>query len=141
MAGLLLIKEPKRGKFDVKAPAASPATAASRSPFLKFIAAASELFVVPTCRYATIAGSFRFFGGYAIGFFMPSYFNGIYPDDKKMYSILNSFVVSLCGFVSAITGGLVCDYYEKKGYFMTKAYVCIFAGALGLPMMMGCTLL
>jgi hypothetical protein len=107
----------------------------------KFVAAASELFIVPTCRYATIAGSFRFFGGYAIGFFMPSYFGAIYPKDKALYGILNSVVVSLMGFTSSITGGLVCDYFEKKGIYMTKAYVCIFAGAMGIPMMMGCTLL
>jgi hypothetical protein len=137
--GLLLIKEPTRGKFETKS--ATPVATVQRSVLTKFLNAGAELFLVPTCRYATIAGSFRFFGGYAIGFFMPSYFGGIYPDDKKAYSILNSVVVSACGFTSSITGGLVCDYFEKKGYYMTKAYVCIFAGAMGIPTIMGCTLL
>lgn len=136
--GLLLIKEPTRGKFSPKT--AGPAGPA-RGPLTKFVAATTELFTVPTCRYATIAGSFRFFGGYAIGFFMPSYFNSIYPDDKKSYGILNAIVVSACGFVSSIVGGIASDYFEKKGIYMTKAYVCIFAGALGIPTMMGCTLL
>jgi hypothetical protein len=97
--------------------------------------------MIPTCRYATIGGSFRFFGGYAIGFFMPTYFGAIYPEDKVLYGTLNAVVVSLMGFTSSITGGLVCDYFEKKGIYMTKAYVCIFAGSAGIPMIIGCTLL
>jgi hypothetical protein len=72
---------------------------------------------------------------------LPSYFGAIYQDHKTEYAILNSVVVSLMGFTSAITGGVVCDYFEKKGIYMTKAYVCIFAGAAGIPMIMGCTLL
>ena len=138
--GLLLIKEPTRGRFNVKT-AAAATVGPSKGPLSKFLSAASELFIVPTCRYATIAGSFRFFGGYAIGFYMPSYFNNVYSDDKTKYSLLNSVVVSICGFTSSITGGIVCDYFEKKGFYMTKAWVCIFAGAAGIPMMMGCTLL
>jgi hypothetical protein len=138
--GLLLIKEPARGKFDVKKAAVVNA-GPTRSIMSKFLSAGAELFVVPTCRYATIAGSFRFLGGYAIGFYMPAYFNGVYADDKTKYSILNSVVVSICGLTSSLTGGYVCDYFEKKGYYMTKAWVCIFAGAAGIPAMMGCTLL
>ena len=72
---------------------------------------------------------------------MPSYFGGIYPDDKANYAILNSVVVSFCGFVSALSGGVISDKGEKKGIYMSKAYICIFAGAAGIPMMMGCTLL
>ena len=140
VVGLIFIREQPRGKFEIKS-AIPVAGAVSKGPWAKFVSAASELFINPTCRYATIAGSFRFFGGYAIGFFMPSYFGGIYPDNKKAYSILNSVVVSACGFTSSITGGLVCDYFEKKGYYMTKAYVCIFAGGMGIPMIMGCCLL
>jgi len=43
--------------------------------------AIKELFLNPTCRYTTIAGTFRFFGGYAIGFYMPTYFGKIYGDE------------------------------------------------------------
>lgn len=47
---------------------------AKPNPLILFINAAKELFSNPTCRWVLIAGSFRFFGGYAIGYFMPAYF-------------------------------------------------------------------
>jgi len=83
------------------------------STLTKFGRAAAEIFVNPTCRNATIAACFRFFGGYAIGFFMPSFFGGIYPEDKNKYSIGNAFVVSLCGFTSAVFGGYLSDRFEN----------------------------
>lgn len=118
----------------------------------KFLDAASEIFVNPTCRWATIGGSFRFFGGYSIAFFMPAFFNGVYPDTidedsgatlipyTTYYFIANAFIVSGCGFVSSIVGGKVSDKYEKKGYFMIKAYVCIYAGVVGIPTSIFCLL-
>ena len=64
---------------------------------------------------------------------MPSYFNNIYSDKKTEYAVLNAAIVSFCGFCSAYAGGYISDVYEKKGVFMTKAYVCIFAGLAGIP--------
>jgi len=83
---------------------------------------------------------FRFFGGYAIGFFMPSYFGNVYKDDKKLYAGLNAFIVSFCGFVSSLCGGLISDKLEKQGNYYAKAQVCIAAAALGLPCIALCCL-
>ena len=94
----------------------------------------------PTCRYTAIAGSLRFFAGYAIGFFMPSYFGGVYVQDKNKYSVANAFVVSLCGLASSLTGGILSDKYEKKGYFMTKSYICMLGTFGGIPTIMLCCL-
>ena len=77
-----------------------------------------------TCRYVMIAGSFRFFGGYAIGYFLPGFFGKIYPEQNSLYSVLNSFVVSIGGFASSMTGGYISDKYEPVNY-MTKAWVCM----------------
>ena len=88
-----------------------------------------------------IGGGFRFFGGYAIGFFMPKYFGKVYPTFKDQYSIGNAFVVSICGFISALTGGVVSDKLENNKNYMGKAYVCMFAGIMGLPTIAGCTLI
>lgn len=73
-----------------------------------------------------IAGSFRFWGGYAIGYYMPAFFGAVYNDDKlkNLYFLLNAFVVSIGGFASAMTGGYVSDKYEKK-YPRIKAIVCM----------------
>jgi len=47
----------------------------------------------------------------------------------------------VCGFLSTLIGGIVADKYEKAGIYMTKAYVCIFCGALGIPTIALCLLL
>lgn len=99
-----------------------------------------EVVTNPTPRYITIAASCRFFAGYGIGFFMPSYFLQNFPDDKNLYSALNAVVVSLCGFCSALFGGLISDYFEQKGFYMTKAYVCIGGSLLGVPTILLCCL-
>jgi len=83
----------------------------------------------------------RFFGGYAIGFFLPKYFNSIYPDYIKPYSYGNAAVVSLCGFASSIIGGIVSDKYEKEGILFTKMYICLGSAVTGTITFALCTLI
>ena len=95
-----------------------------------------------------IGGAFRFWGGYAIGFFMPSYFGTVYKgtgiDQKKLYtdvySVGNALVVSICGFASALLGGMICDKLEKKGYLLVKSQVAIWSALLGIPTIALCLL-
>lgn len=85
------------------------------------------MFTNPTCRWCTIGGAFRFFGGYGIGFFMPLYFGTFGKDQKQkdeftnVYAIGNALVVSGCGFASALLGGIICDKLEKKGNLLIKS--------------------
>lgn len=145
VAGFFFIAEPKRGKFEKKEE--KPASfdpqedkVQALSPGAQFLQAAGEIFVNPTCRYTTIAAALRFFAGYAIGFFMPSYFGKVYKSYKKEYAIANAVVVSLCGLTSSLTGGILSDKYEKKGYFMTKSYICMIGTFGGIPTIMLCCL-
>jgi hypothetical protein len=55
---------------------------------------------------------------------MPSYFGSIYKKDKDLYFLLNSVVVSIGGFTSAMAGGYISDNYEKK-YPRIKSIVCM----------------
>jgi hypothetical protein len=71
---------------------------------------------------------------------MPKYFGEIYKSYSTEYSVLNSVVVSICGFTSGLVGGLVSDHYYKKGVYMSKAYVCIFCGIMGCPTIAVCLL-
>jgi len=96
--------------------------------------------VNPTCRWVTIAAACRFFGGYSIGFFGASYFNKNWPDKKNTYGFLNALVVSICGFTSAIAGGYISDASEKKGIYMSKAYVCMAGTSLAIPFVCLCYL-
>ena len=133
---LLFVKEPQRGKFD-KTKLQQIKTAVS--PLKAFTSATAEIFVNPTCRWVVFAGVFRFFGGYAIGFYMPLYFGKIYPDDQTLYSYLNAFVVSFGGFISAYGGGILSDRLEVYSY-KAKAYICIVGSFLGVPTIAVCTL-
>ena len=89
----------------------------------------------------TIGGFFRYFGGYAIAFYMPAFFNGLFPLHKEDYGVANAFVVSLCCLFSSVFGGYISDYYEKKGLLLTKAYVCIISAFLGIITFSMCTLI
>lgn len=71
LLGLILIMEPKRGKFDVKKAEPQFPSQDERTIIKKFGDACVECLISPTPRYITIAASFRFFAGYAIGYFMP----------------------------------------------------------------------
>jgi MFS family permease len=133
---LFFVQEPVRGTYDIQRRNTAPVAS---SPLKKFLAVSLEIFTNPTCRWVVIAGSFRFFGGYAIGYYMPSFFGKLYPDYQTEYSILNAFVVSFGGFCSSYGGGVLSDIYEKKTY-MSKAYVCIIGSLLGVPTIAICTL-
>lgn len=104
------------------------------------MSAVNEIFSNPTCRYCVFAGSFRYFGGFAIAFYMPTYFGAVYSEYSGQYSIINALIVSICGFTSSLSGGILCDYFEKRGYLMTKGILCVFAGLLGTPFIVICTL-
>lgn len=119
---VLLISEPKRNRFDSKTIEYKSLTGEQvkeKGVCEKFCAACAEMITNPTCRYCTIGGAFRFFGGYAIGFFMPLYFGtfGSDPEQKKVYTNVyafgNAIVVSACGFASALLGGIISDTFEK----------------------------
>ena len=124
--GFITIREPIRGFYDAKKPepVEGEKQAVKPSPLLQFWRSTKEIFQNPTCRWVCIAGSFRFFGGYAIGYYMPAFFGNVYPENKDLYFTLNAFVVSVGGFASAMTGGYLSDKLEKK-YPRIKAIVCM----------------
>lgn len=154
--GFVFVKEPVRGGFDKKPEAkkvaerqelvekhnaASAPPADTRTTLEKFCAAMLEIFINPTCRWIVVAGCCRYWAGFAIGYFMPAFMGDKYPTFyATYYSILNAAVVSVCGFCSAVGGGLISDRFEKKGNYMSKAWVCIIGTGLGIPTICLCTL-
>lgn len=53
---------------------------------------------------------------------------------------MNAAVVSICGLASSVGGGLISDYFDRKGYLMSKAMVCFIGTALGIPTILLCVL-
>lgn len=77
-----------------------------------------------TTRYVNIAAMFKYLGEYAFLFFMPAYFQAVYPTMKVEFASANALSLSVLGFISAVMGGIVSDKYGTK-HPMTMAWVCI----------------
>jgi len=151
---LLVIKEPKRGSYDFQ-PAQQPrpetagdegeplvgkkASEEAASPFQEFKDALALVFTNKTSRFVTIAGCFRFFETFSIVYFLPSFFQKVYPAFKTEYGLYSAMIIAGCGFLSTILGGLVSDRFERKSR-MTKAIVCIFGSLAAIPAIALCTL-
>ena len=61
-----------------------------------------------------VASTLRFFGGFSIGFWSKTYFEGNFPDYIDQYSVLNALVVIIGGVTSSYMGGYISDKYEAK---------------------------
>jgi len=61
-----------------------------------------------------LAGFFRFFGGYSLGFLSAEFFEHRYPDNTKAYSFMGAFVVIGGGLPASILGGYLSDKLEPK---------------------------
>jgi nitrate/nitrite transporter NarK len=77
-----------------------------------------------TTRYVNIAAMFKYLGEYAFLFFMPAYFQSVYPTMKMEFASANAISLSILGFISAVMGGIISDKYGQK-HPMTMAWVCI----------------
>jgi len=61
-----------------------------------------------------IAAPLRFLGGFAIGTFLPQYYNRRFPEYSSAYSTLNALIVSLGGVSSAYLGGAATDRLRSR---------------------------
>jgi len=60
------------------------------------------------------ASPIRFVGGLAIGTFLPLFFKGKFPDQGNTYSVINAFIVSVGGAISAYLGGFIVDNLRDR---------------------------
>ena len=137
VATFLLTKEPKRGKFDKKKEVDPAAPVGPKKGVCeKFGSASKEVWNSPALMLTIGAACGRFWAGYALGFFLPLYYGGVYPNYKEQYTYYNLVIHLVPGMISALAGGVIGDYYEAKGYYMAKAWVCIIGTFLGIPTVM-----
>lgn len=133
---LVVVREPKRGGRDLVKKEQN--TEKLESPIILTLRALAEIFTNPTARNVAIAGSFRFVGGFAIGYYHEKYFNGVYPAYQSTFAVINASVISIGGFLSQFIGGIISDRYEVPSNYMAKAWVCIGGSLLGVPTMAMC---
>jgi nitrate/nitrite transporter NarK len=81
----------------------------------------------------------RFFETFSIVYFLPIFFQKVYPLHKTEYGLYASAILAICGLSSSLIGGLLSDRLEKKSR-MTKSLICIIGALIGLPAIAICTL-
>lgn len=92
----------------------------------------------PCSRWTLVAGSFRFFGGYCIAFYKPTYFQNVFCEHSIMFGYLDAILASILGFISTVSGGILSDKFHKYSYW-TKSFICIITSALATPAIFLCT--
>ena len=65
-------------------------------------------------------------------YYMPSFFQRVYPMNKAEFASLNALSLSVLGFISALVGGLVSDRFSKKNVLI-KSQVCWIGSLIALP--------
>ena len=83
-----------------------------------------------------MGGSLRFFGGYSLAFYKPTYFQSVYPAYDQQFSLINAIMASVLCFISALAGGLLSDMYRVNK--MSKACICIFSSLVAAPALFLC---
>eukprot|EP00355_Strombidium_rassoulzadegani_P001593 CAMPEP_0168609348 /NCGR_PEP_ID=MMETSP0449_2-20121227/1151_1 /TAXON_ID=1082188 /ORGANISM="Strombidium rassoulzadegani, Strain ras09" /LENGTH=152 /DNA_ID=CAMNT_0008649471 /DNA_START=244 /DNA_END=698 /DNA_ORIENTATION=- len=73
-------------------------------------------------------------------FYMPCFFQQVFPAFKVEYGLYNALIISVCGFMSTLVSGVIADRFETKERRMTKALVCIFGAVLAAPVTAACVL-
>lgn len=58
---------------------------------------------------------------------------------KTQYGLYAALIISCCGFMSTVIGGILSDKFEKRSR-MTKANICIAGSALAIPFLSLCVL-
>lgn len=87
-----------------------------------------------------MGSALRFFGGYSLAFYLPIYFQHVYVNYDKQFSVLNAVMASILAFLSALSGGILSDMYHSKT-FMAKSYICILSSVLAAPPMFLCCII
>lgn len=87
----------------------------------------------------TIAGCFRFFETFSIVYYLPSFFQKVYPLFRMEYGLYSAAIVASMGALSTILGGLLSDRFERRSR-MTKSYICSLGSLLAIPAIGLCVL-
>lgn len=61
-----------------------------------------------------LASFLRFCAGLSIAVWAAPYFRLAFPNDSQTYSVVNAFIVSVCGLTSSVAGGALADMASKQ---------------------------
>jgi hypothetical protein len=73
-----------------------------------------DIMADPVTRNVTYAGMLNYAGGYATMYFMPVFFQHMFPLFKVEFASINALSLSVLGFISTLAGGLISDRFHSK---------------------------
>lgn len=79
-----------------------------------FITSLVDIMKNPVTRNVTFAGMLNYAGGYATMYFMPVFFQNMFPFHKVEFASINALSLSVLGFISTMAGGIISDRYHPK---------------------------
>ena len=79
-----------------------------------------------------IAGFFRFFGGYSLGFLTAEFFEHRFPDYTNQFAIMNSVIVIGGGLPASMLGGYLSDRLEGR-YGSIKGLIAGLGALAAVP--------
>ena len=91
----------------------------------------------PVSRNVTIACMFNYVGGCACIYFMPVFFQHMYPLHKVEFASINALSLSILGFISTLAGGMISDRFQSKNPKILSQ-VCATGSLLSIPVSMIC---
>lgn len=105
----------------------------------RFVSALTDIMSTPISRWTTIGASFRYFGQFAIDYYLPLFYLSNYSSKKAEFALAYSLINMVCGFASSLSGGIISDKFGK-GRPMMKAWVCIAGNLIAMPLFVAAVL-
>jgi hypothetical protein len=103
---------------------------------VQFVNTIKDLWSNPTAKWVTLGGALRFFEAFTSVYFLPSFYQKVYPLMKSEFAILNGLIQGPIGAISILACGILADKLEKKT-LMAKSYIGMIGGALAIPAIIG----
>ena len=97
---------------------------------------AQAVLSTPRVRWLFFGALLRFSSGLLIGVWSAPYYRLAFPDDSASYSVVNAFIVGICGVASGIFGGYLSD---KAGEVAKRRNIDENAARMAVPIV-GCLL-
>ena len=79
-----------------------------------------------------LAGFFRFFGGYSLGFLTAEFFENRFPDYTNQFAVMNSVIVIGGGLPASMLGGYLSDRLESR-YGSIKGLIAGLGALTAVP--------
>eukprot|EP00050_Salpingoeca_kvevrii_P020745 m.102295 g.102295 ORF g.102295 m.102295 type:complete len:518 (-) comp9002_c0_seq2:55-1608(-) len=124
---------------DVRAPSSQGTSGVVRqaSTGASYLRLAVRLFSTPQFVMLVIGSSMRLLGGYALGYWLPTFYHRAHEQDSSEYGLALGLIVLFAGGSGAIAGGLISDSAARGFSGPVKPVLIASSAGLALPFLLG----